>query len=41
MHRIVAKYIWGFSEEHEKKSLLRKPTCRRTDNIKIKKKKIR
>jgi len=41
MHRTVAKYTWGFSEKHEKKSLLRKPTCRQKDNIKINLKEIR
>jgi hypothetical protein len=41
MHRIVAKYTWRFSEKHEKKSLLRKPTWRQRDNIKINLKEIR
>jgi hypothetical protein len=41
MHRIVSKYTWSFSKKHEKKSLLRKPTCRQRDNNKINLKEIR
>jgi hypothetical protein len=41
MHTTVAKYTWGFSEKLKINSLLRKPTCRWRDNIKINLKEIR